>query len=1195
MSHRGVLSACGRVTRTIAVFIAVAAVLGIAASSATAAIGGELTRFGGLGTGPGEFGAGAEGGGMAADPTTGHLFLTDPGNNRINEFTAWGEFVKAWGWGVADGSPEAQVCTITCSAGLAGAEPGELRGPNGLAVSPSGDVYVFERQNHRVQVFAPSGEFIFMFGGGVDHTTGAAICTKVDLQGGDVCGIGAAGSGPGEFNVAATFSTAGDYIDISPSATVYVADKGRIQEFELDGSFKGEIAYAAIQGAEPAFPADHEPGALAVDPQTGDLYLAFRFKPAENLKHASLWRLTPPGSLVPPAPVLSSSAEPSADRALPEAVATDGSGAVYVAAERFQASNEANLLGEPLVLQLDTAAQRVDSCCSSPGESSIAAVATNTVTSAGGVDLYVFHYDPFHLEGRVFVEVRGPAPDKWPPPAVPPSITGQFAAEVEDDSAILKAEINPNFWSDTRFYLEYGTSSCEGGGCQTVPVPPGELLGAGAVKRTVITPGIGISNLTPGTTYHYRFVAQSGGGGPVYGLEQTFTTFPVPSGSALPCPNDVFRTDPAARLADCRAYEMVSPVDKLGGDILTQVSQLGFPARLDQAALSGEKITYSSYRAFGDSQSAGYTSQFLASRTNDGWANVAISPPREGPPVYGGLSLDAPYKGFLEDLSAGWLRQETEPLLAAGAVAGFANVYRRDLPQGGYSAITTAEPTNQEPSSYAPEVQGFSSDGARTVFAAKGKLTSNASANNVWQVYESFEGTIRLVSVRPNGSASSVDASTGSSIQGAGAGGEGRGATVTHAVSDDGSKIYWSEGTSGAGKVYVRVNRSKTVAVSAGPAFFWAATPSGSQAIYTEAGQLKLFDLEAAQSTTLASTVHGVIGASEDLIKVYFVATGALAAGAETGKPNLYLYEAGQPIRFIATLSAGDVGGTPSSPGIDLMAPWGRVARVSQDGKTAVFMSRASLTGADTKDASSGEADAEVYRYSTADHSLLCTSCAPTGARPTGRQFVLNKAATGYWYASSIPGWEFQLHAPHVIAANGARIFFNSFNRLVPADTNGAQDVYEWEAMGSGTCSEGSADYSSKGGGCVSLISSGEDPGDSEFIDAGLDGHDAFFVTGASLVAQDPGQVDLYDAREGGGLPSPTAPGECDGEECQQSASPPQIPSSASESSNPGNPRPRPHCKRGFVRKHGKCIRKHKKHHHKKHHRKHAHKKGGAR
>ncbi|HKB51160.1 MAG TPA: hypothetical protein VKC63_06995, partial [Solirubrobacterales bacterium] len=49
--------------------------------------------------------------GIASDPETGHLYVADQNNQRVVELTAWGDFVKAWGWGVKDGSPELQSCT----------------------------------------------------------------------------------------------------------------------------------------------------------------------------------------------------------------------------------------------------------------------------------------------------------------------------------------------------------------------------------------------------------------------------------------------------------------------------------------------------------------------------------------------------------------------------------------------------------------------------------------------------------------------------------------------------------------------------------------------------------------------------------------------------------------------------------------------------------------------------------------------------------------------------------------------------------------------------------------------------------------------------------------------------------------------------------------------------------------------------
>src|SRR4051794_36070707 len=49
--------------------------------------------------------------GLAVDPASGNLYVSNSANRRVEEFTAYGAFVKAWGWGVVDGSPELQTCT----------------------------------------------------------------------------------------------------------------------------------------------------------------------------------------------------------------------------------------------------------------------------------------------------------------------------------------------------------------------------------------------------------------------------------------------------------------------------------------------------------------------------------------------------------------------------------------------------------------------------------------------------------------------------------------------------------------------------------------------------------------------------------------------------------------------------------------------------------------------------------------------------------------------------------------------------------------------------------------------------------------------------------------------------------------------------------------------------------------------------
>jgi hypothetical protein len=153
-------------------------------------------------------------------------------------------------------------------------------------------------------------------------------------------------------------------------------------------------------------------------------------------------------------------------------------------------------------------------------------LAINTVTAAGASDIYLSASSGL---GTSFASAYGPAPDKWPPPSFPPEIKAQYATSVDADAAVVGAEINPRFWQDTRYYLEYGTGKCSEGGCVAhVPTPPGAELGAGIVGVAVGTKGILLAGLSPATTYHYRFVASSGGGGPTLGVgageaEATFT------------------------------------------------------------------------------------------------------------------------------------------------------------------------------------------------------------------------------------------------------------------------------------------------------------------------------------------------------------------------------------------------------------------------------------------------------------------------------------------------------------------------------------------------------------------------------------------------------------------------------------------------------------------------------------------------
>ncbi len=344
-----------------------------------------------------------------------------------------------------------------------------------------------------------------------------------------------------------------------------------------------------------------------------------------------------------------------------------------------------------------------------------------------------------------------------------------------------------------------------------------------------------------------------------------------------------------------------------------------------------------------------------------------------------------------------------------------------------------------------------------------------------------------------------------------------------------------------------------------------------------------------------SSDTGGVLGASEDGSYVYFVADGVLseAANAEGEKAtpglcgseglpgttcNLYVehydsqQESWEPPRFIATLSSEDQRDWQAESGQGELT-----SRVSPNGRFLAFMSDRELTGYDNADThlqASGAHDEEVYEYAAATAAeelqgepgtLACASCDPSGARPAG---VLDPARTGgkgrceahesgesdqesselfidqsgdwcgSWLAGSVPEWPGftgystqALHQSRYLTDDG-RLFFDSPADLVPAATNGEEDVYEYEPegapRGSHECTGASATFSASSAGCVGLISSGTSTSESAFLDASESGGegehgeqlqegggDAFFATAAKLVPQDvEGAFAAYDAHE---------------------------------------------------------------------------------
>jgi hypothetical protein len=900
-----------------------------------------------------------------------------------------------------------------------------------------------------------------------------------------------------------------------------------------------------------------------------------------------------------------------------------------------------------------------------------------------------------------------------------PAITAQWANNVVFTEATLKANINPEN-AVTKFRVEWGLTDSYGNETTEKTVAPV----ADATEHSV---GVFLDDLEHGTTYHYRFVAVNSIG-VAEGGDRTFITY-MPSAANSNCPNQAFRYP---SLPDCRAYEMVSPVDKEGGEITARLSARSHPAELNQSAADGERLAYSSEKAFGDAVSAPYTSQYIATRASDtGWSTHAISPTRESTSLSANATIkfDVEFKAFTADLCKAWILHNTDPALVPGAPEGILNLYQRDnCGDESYSALTSVAP-EEENSGYWPGLQGFSEDGSSSFFVADGKLTSDADDGGNFQLYESASDGLHLVSVMPSGKASKLPSAAGA---GSITSQESREYIVSRAISADGSRVFWSSGGPGQ-SLYLRANPSEAesehllgtatgtgnlsgpatatgtltsafktitdvvnkagafsvgqevtgegipagttitavetnklkisksatltksgveitgvpsktvsglstetgsfaigqevfgggiqegttiIAASptsltlslpasetevageieassectkaskactipiAGSALFWGADKDGNAVVYTVGEKLYEFDVAAGEAHLIAEGAAGVMGISEDGHRIYFVSDEALDEGAAAGQPNLYVDEDGA-VSFIATLASADL--NTNLPFLTVSKdPSKLTARVSPDGRHLVFTSSASLTGYDNLDAVTGEPNAEVYLFDAVAAKLACISCNPSGARPNGRRFPgANKAVMRV--AAKPPVWENQVYSPHALADDGARVFFDSYEALLPADTNGKADVYQWERAEAGDCEVGGATYVESSGGCLSLISTGQSPSDSEFIDASGDGRDVFFRTASSLLPQDPGLLDIYDARvEGGFPPEPSPPAACEGEACQGLPSSPDDISPASAAFQgagnvAGEATKTSACKKGKVRRKGRCvIKKHK-------------------
>ncbi len=1084
--------------------------------------------------------------GLAVDAATGDLYVIDvPGFQRtVKRFKPNGEPdpFSALGGNVIDGTEGPDATPSGRVLGFS-VQPNEVQvavAPPGAAGGTAGNIYVTNAGEHLIDIFASSGEHL------------GQLSESSEGPFGEACGVA-----------------------VDAAGTVYVGDfSGKVHKF--------------VPSANPPTKADNVANFAVPEACT----LAAGTGPTAGFLFVNSWGLILSGGGFEVSPDLSKINSTSGEFKYllgsdHVTVAVDPDNGHVLAAkedrvEEYDASGEA----EAIALNPIEAGSAVEG------------VVASSAAWLGGAHAYVARSESSRID---IYGAYGPQP---------PNIEAEWASRVGFGDAVLKARFGPEE-EGTTYHVEYLTQAVfeANGDSFSGPNVPTSVPVPDATVGEASTVSVALSGLQPDTAYRYRFVATNTVG-TAMGEPHAFTTLRQIAPDDASCPNQALRDGPAAALPDCRAYEMVSPVDKNGGDVVNGMSSVsggssvaaGDPGGFIQASPDGEKIAFSArFPAFADPQSSFMFNQYVAARqAGAGWATEAIHPRYEGDRV-GSIAIGVfrEFMVFSADLCDAWLIDWQTPALEPEAQDGAVNLYRRSncgAQAGELEALTTAPAPSGEPASkYVDQrsVLGISDDSRHALFVAQWNLTPEAApGDGDNQVYDRFGGENHLVSVLPDGSSGDPAPGDGMGVADAGNATVGSGwkEGVDNAISADGSRVYWTS-LNPTRRIYLRqhpeqgivagecseVAKACTVPVSAagGTAFFWAGAEDGSAALYSEGQDLYLFEEATGESSPIAGQVIGVAGTSDDLSRIYFVSRAALAGAGQAGEPNLYLFEGGE-FSFIGMLVEGDVGEPEPEVKVDKylaynlvsLDPWLRATRVTPDGARIAFNSRASLTGFDNTDTASGKAAVEVFTYEVGGE-LLCVSCNPSGARPMTREMTepynppfavqhFPKVIAAAW----IPTWEHPTHESNVVAHDGSRIFFNSNDALVPGDTNGTQDVYEWETLGTGSCEEDAGNYFPQNGGCVYLISSGDSPLESEFSEATPDGSDIFFTTERSLLAQDPGSIDLYDARVGGGFPPPVQTSVCEGESCQSPPPPPQFQSPGSVTfRGPGNEAPSRNCR----------------------------------
>jgi hypothetical protein len=712
--------------------------------------------------------------------------------------------------------------------------------------------------------------------------------------------------------------------------------------------------------------------------------------------------------------------------------------------------------------------------------------------------------------------------------ALPPEAQARPVGNLSSTSALLGGSVDAN-GSSTVYWIEYADNPAFTGALAS-PASKDAAAGSG---QNPVNVSRSVSGLKPDTDYYFRVVAESA----VETVTSNVETFHTHISEIVPgtCPNESLRAENnSLELADCRAYELVSP-DLNHASLSSGPSGYSLP--------SGDTMMYYAVDAPKHANLGSVFNFIAASRDpSTGWAGASLTPPVHGPTA--AYFANIPF--FVSsDLKSVLTTADQSPdgapippglhlfvVNANGAyqrISKFGNPFV-DFIEGYFGWDTTIAFYDFKTVMLKPAVAQLKGD------------PSPGSSMYVWR-----NGELHLLGILPDGTPAPFGSNLPTTVRDVGP----AGSTLLPPVSADGTQALFN--AYGYEPLFLRSNNTDTVDVTESQRTVEVdphpigdrlktigVTEDGSQVLFispveltndaytgrsggvqtdagsdlysyhTATGELTdlTVDTNPADEATGAG-VLGVIAATKDASYIYFTATGNLAPGATQGHPALYLWHDGE-ISFIANTAA--VGGGNA---------------ITSDAKTIAFSSTARLTGYDNTDPVTGEPHQEVY-LAGLGRGLECASCRPDGSPPTGDSVI----SGGSPY---VPGG----FTGRSVSDDGTRVFFQSTDTILPGTTPGLTHVFEFS------------------GGQISPISPLAATSDATFLDAGASGRDVFFATHDTLVPNpNGGDGAIYDARVGGGFPQPVTTPRCGSESCRaqgtQGAPSPPIASATFEARGPG-------------------------------------------